>query len=237
MAAYPPADRPAVAPAGFWQRAAAWSLDAALLGPFSLLLTWQLAGARAVTFTRGVDQLLTSCGHAMGRAIIDGTPLPALATTLLHDPALQQAVAGMDAVLWSLVWPPLACFAGLSAIYHVTFESGPRQATPGQRLIGLHVADIQRQRLLPGQALRRHLAGAASWLTLNIGHLMAAAPPAHLSLHDRLSRTRVCAANPHLPAWAKTWLALLAIGQLALIGWWMTSAMETMQAALEQSLR
>lgn len=224
-------------PAGLWQRSVAWTLDAALLGPLSLVLTRPFSGAPAAAFIRDLDQLLASYGHAMGRAIIDGTPLPALAMSLLHDPVLRQALTGLDAALWSLVWPPLACFAGLSAIYHVAFECGPWQATPGQRLIGLHVTDIQRQRLRPGQALRRHLAGAASWLTLNIGHLMAAAPPAHLSLHDRLSRTRVWTASPHLPAWAVAWLALLATGQLALIGWWMASAMETMQAALEQSLR
>lgn len=224
-------------PAGLWQRSVAWTLDATLLGPLSLMLTWPFLGATAGAFTRDMNQLLASYGDAMGRAIIDGTPLPALAMTLLHDPALRQAVAGLDTALWSVVWPPGACFAGLSAIYHVAFECGPWQATPGQRLMGLHVTDNHQQRLRPGQALLRHLAGAASWLTLNIGHLMAAAPPAHRSLHDRLSRTRVWTSTPQLPAWALAWLVLIAISQLALIAWWMANAMETMQAALEQSLR
>lgn len=224
-------------PAGLWQRSVAWTLDAALLGPLSLALAWPFLTAAAATFNRDMNQLLASCGHAMGRAIIDGTPLPALAITLIHDPTLRQAMAGLDALLWSLLWPPLAWLVALSTLYHVLFECGPWQATPGQRLIGLHVTDARRQRLRPGQALLRHLAGGASWLTLNIGHLMAAAPPAHLSLHDRISRTRVWTATPHMPAWAVAWLALLATGQVALIAWWMATAMETMQAALEQSLR
>lgn len=182
------------------------------------------------------SQLMHAIGQAIGRAIIDGAHPLALGLVVMHDAALRQAIAGLEAALWSLAWPPMACFIGLSAIYHVAFECGLRQATPGQRAMGLRVTDAGHQRLRPAGALLRHVAGAASWLSLNVGHLMAAAPPTHLALHDRLSRTRVWAEKSRLPAWAVAWLALLAVGQLGLIAWWMSAAMTTMQAALEQAL-
>lgn len=224
-------------PAGLWQRSVAWTLDGALLGPLSLLLTWPFIATSTAAFTRQTTLLLETCGQAMGRTIIDGIPLPALGMALMQDPALRQTVSGMDTALWSSTWPPLVMFIALSALYHAGLECGPRQATPGQRLMGLLVTDAQRQRLRPGRALLRHVAGAASWLSLNLGHLMAAVPPSHLALHDRLSQTRVWTATTRMPAWAIAWLALVATTQLALIAWWMAVSMATMQAALEHSLQ
>lgn len=224
-------------PAGLWQRSAAWTLDAALWAPLSLVLAWPLIAVRTDAFAQQMNALLQACGDAMGRAIIDGVPLPALGMAVLQDPSIRAATAGLEPALWALVWSPLIGFVVLSAIYHLVFEAGPWQATPGQRLLGLQVTDARQQRLRHGRALLRHVAGAASWLTLNIGHLMAAVPPLHQALHDRLSGTRVWAARSRLPAWAVAWLALVATLSLALGAWWMASAMTTMQLALEQSLQ
>lgn len=225
-----------VIPAGLWQRSAAWTLDAAVLGPLALLLAWPFLAPRAATLAQQMDELLASYGHAMGRAMIDGVPLSSLALALMQDPVLRQNAAGLETVLWSLLWPPVLWFAGLSALYHAGFECGPSRATPGQRLLGLHVTDAQRQRVGVGRALLRHFSGVASWLTLNLGHAMAAVPPSHLALHDRISGTRVSADTARIPSWAIAWLALLATVQLALIAWWMADAMATMEFALEQSL-
>lgn len=229
--------RPPPSPAGVWQRSVAWSLDATVLGSLSLLLSWQLIAPRGCEAADQTTRLLDASGQAMGQAISDGTPLATLSLTLMHDPVLRDSIAGLDAILWSLAWPPVAVFIALSALYHAVFECGKRQATPGQRAVGLYVTDAQHRRLDPLRALLRHVAGAASWLTLNVGHLMAAAPPSHLALHDRISHTRLWANDARLPAWAWAWLALIATGFLALNAWWMSNAMATMQAALEHALR
>ena len=226
-----------IQPAGLWQRSAAWTLDGAVLGAMSLLLAWPLLADRVAAFAQQMNDLLESTGHAMGRAVIDGVPLPALGVTVMQDTSIRATTAGLEDALWALAWPPLLALVVVSAIYHAAFEAGPWQATPGQRLLGLQVTDARQQRLRPGRALLRHVAGATSWLTLNIGHLMAAVPPLHQTLHDRLSATRVWAARPGMPAWAVAWLALVGTLLLALGAWWMASAMATMQLALEQSLQ
>ncbi|QOW19396.1 RDD family protein [Lysobacter ciconiae] len=226
-----------IQPAGLWQRSAAWTLDAVVLGPLSLLPAWPLVSGRAAAFAQQMNALLEACGNAMGRAIIEGVPLPALALTVMQDPSIRASTAELEHALWALGWPPAATLFVVSAIYHIALEAGPRQATPGQRLLGLQVTDARRHRLSPGRALLRHVAGVASWLTLNIGHLMAAVPPLHQTLPDRLSGTRLWAARPRMPAWAVAWLALVGTLAMALGVWWMANAMATMQGALEQSLR
>jgi hypothetical protein len=39
--------------------------------------------------------------------------------------------------------------------------------------------------------LLRHAAGSLSWLTLNLGHLLAALPPHKRALHDWIAGARV----------------------------------------------
>jgi len=222
--------------AGFWQRAAAWSLDAALVAPLSGWLAWPWIAAPAQAWLDQVRALLQHTGQTMGAAILDGAPVPRLAITLLHDPTLHQATAAIRSATWAMAWPALLAFALLGAIYHVAGECAPWQASPGKRLLGLHAADRHGRRLGPGRALMRYFAGALSWATLNLGHLMAAAAPEHLALHDRCSGTRVRAARAGLPRWACAWLALLAIAGLVASTWLAQVASTVIQAALERAL-
>lgn len=223
-------------PAGFWQRAAAWSLDVALIAPFAALLArpWLADAAQAwVAQGRGLAQYI---GRTMGAAILDGTPLPGLAIALLHDPTLQHMLAANRSATWALAWPALLAFALLGAIYHVSAECSPWQASPGKRWLGLRAGERDGRRLGPGRALARYCAGALSWATLNIGHLMATMAPDHLALHDRVSHTRVLATRAILPRWAWIWLGLLTLGSLACCVWLAQVASAVMQAALERVL-
>lgn len=80
------------------------------------------------------------------------------------------------------------------------------------------------------------LAGLLSWLTLNIGHLLAATPP-HLALHDRLASTRVLQPEEDaLPAWAKLWIAAQAVAAVAAAGWTLGTANAALGAALDRLL-
>lgn len=231
-------------PAGFWQRSVAWSLDAAMIAPLAAAVAWPFMSAPAQALPSQTTALLQTAGQAMADAIVDVVPVPQLAAALLHNPALHEASVDLQSTLWSATWPLLLAFALLSGAYHVACESSRRQATPGQRLLGLRVVDVKGHALAPGRALARHLAGSLSWATLNIGHLMAAMEPQRLALHDRLGATRVVKSGPMttgdtdagLPIWARIWLGALGIGALTLTVWGVTSAMTVMRIALEQAL-
>jgi len=223
-------------PAGLWQRSVAWSLDAVLLAVPALLL----AGSRRGDWTHVVERteaVLEHMASAMARAIIEGVPLPGLAIELLADGELRSLAGALQTAVWQWAWPPVLVFVLAGAVYHVAFECSPGQGSPGKRLLGLAVCDRQGRRLRPARALGRHFAGGLSWLSLNLGHAMAAIPPEHLALHDQLSSTRVLApAGRRLPAWGWAWLLLLALIVVAATASGMDWALETMTAALERSL-
>jgi len=164
-------------------------------------------------------------------------PLPLLANSLLHDPAILEAMAALEAQSWSLLWPTVLAFASIGAAYHVGCECSPRQATFGKWLLGMRVDARDGRRLGVGRALARHGTGALSWATLNVGHLMATAAPEHLALHDRCSGTRVVSdTDAGLPGWAWAWLGLLGLATAGAIAWLATVATGIMRAALEQAL-
>ena len=223
-------------PAGFWQRGAAWSLDAALIAPLASWLAWPWLAPSVQAWLDQVRTLLQHTGRMVGAAILDGASLPRLAITLLHDPTLQQASAGLRSATWAMAWPALLAFALVGGIYHVSCECSPWRASAGKRLLGLRAGDRDDRRLGPGRALGRYAAGALSWATLNLGHLMAAAAPEHLALHDRCSDTRVQARRAGLPPWACAWLVVLAIAGIAAGAWAAEAASTVMQAALERAL-
>ena len=168
---------PPARPAGFWPRAAAWSLDAAVIAPASLLASWPWLRPAALDWWTRMQALLESSGTAMGVAILDGTPLPLLATALLHDPALADGVTAVHLASWQLAAPVLLTFALLAALWNVAGECSPWRGSPGKRLLRLQVEC--RHGGVPGlgRALWRHVAGSVSWATLNLGHLLAAAAP------------------------------------------------------------
>lgn len=204
------------AAAGFWRRCAAWSLDAALLALPVLAFGWRHLRAGAAAVGRDYLALLEAAGRSLGEAVQSGVDPAALAARWLADPALRAGIGALEHALWALCWPPLLGFALLGAAWHAWFEASPRQATPGQRALGLRVVDAAGARIGPARALLRHVAGALSWLTLNLGHALALVAPEHRALHDRLAGTRVVqdagASGP--PAWARAWLWLLALALL-----------------------
>lgn len=222
--------------AGLWQRTAGWTLDAAILAPFALVLSgpW-LAPAWDEVQARW-QALLQHAAELMAAAIVAGVPLPALVAQLLHEPGLTAASAALQLALWHLLWPPVLAFAGLGALWQAGFESSHWQASPGRRLLALEVVDDTGRRIGGARALLRHGAGALSWLTLNIGHVLVAAGPAHLALHDRVSGTRVLARRAQLPHWARAWLLLLTAMWLAACGWLAWQASGDLAAALERAL-
>lgn len=75
--------------------------------------------------------------------------------------------------------------------YHAYFVSSPKMATPGKRLCGLYVTDLEGRRLGFGHALLRNVAAALSYLTLYIGFMMAGFTERKQALHDKIAGTLV----------------------------------------------
>ena len=212
----------AEAPAGFWRRYAAWSLDWLLLGlPLAFALSPLLRRARAqfdaidAALQEFVYQHLVAAGGALPSPVAMAMDLLGSETTggPLHAQVLAlQGTLGLVALL----------VLGVGALWFVGFEASPWQATPGKRLAGVRVDATDGARLPFARVLARHAAGALSWMLLNLGHALAGWRRDKRALHDLLAGTRVLALAP-MPRWARAWLwlqfALLAALLLGLLGW------------------
>ncbi len=225
-------------PARFWHRYAAWTLDAV---PIALVAAPFVAGrvaAAAQALDRDLLSLMTVFYRQLdaalgGQAVASPQSLFGLAS----DAALRHAIDAVQADLMRLAAPPVLAFALIGVVYHVGFECSRRRATPGKRALGLRVTGPDGRGPSPGRALARYTAGALSWLTLNLGHALAAVPPQRRALHDRLAGTHVVAESEHvLPTWARGWLiaqAAVAVVATAVLAWhWMG----LVQTALLQAL-
>lgn len=227
------------APAGFWRRYAAWTLDAAIIGVPVLLLAWPAMTTAAAALGASFDALSARLATLMLDGLASAQSPLLLSRLWLADPLLLQATRDLQSALGALLLPPLLAFVALSLTWHVVFERSARQATPGQRALGLIVVDDAGRRPPAGHALLRFLAGSLSWLTLNLGHALAALPPRHLALHDRVSGTRVCLRSDQakpLPPWAKAWIALQLLALLAANAWLLHVAMQAMQRGFDSML-
>lgn len=220
-------------PAGFWRREAAWTLDAAVVAVPALVLAAPGVDRRLARLDAAAGRLAERLAQLMIEGLASGASPLAMARAWVRAPALHAAMGDLQASLWALAWPPLAAFAVLWLAWSVGFESSRWQATPGKRVLGLRVVDAAGHRPAPLRILWRHLCGALSWLTLNLGHAMAALPPAHRSLHDLASATRVerAGADVPLPPWARAWIALQVGGLLAAQAWAVVALQARMLAA------
>lgn len=239
-----------MSPAGFARRCVAWSLDASAVGLVALLvcrrslregmeaaaMAWS---SMAETTARQLAGWVDAAAGGGGTGTIGVSGAGALLRAALADPGLRAAAGQLQAALFQLVAPPLAAFVALFLCWCVGFERSPLRATPGKRALRLQVADAQGGAAASGKLLLRFLAGTLSWLSLNIGHMMAALPPSFTALHDRVSGTRVhrdAGIAAHLPGWARAWLAMLCAALLlagARLALWMSAGL---QAALERAL-
>ena len=101
----------------------------------------------------------------------------------------------------------------LAGIYFSVTESSRHQASIGKRLLGIKVTNMQGEPFALPQSIGRFLAAGLSWITLNLGHALAAWTPQRRALHDYVAGTRVENADPkniRMPVWA--WLVVAAHG-------------------------
>lgn len=225
-------------PAGFWRRYAAWTLDAVPIAIVVSALTWPGLVAGMAALRVAVDALSAALASLLGDMLLSTAPPPSVALQALHDPALRAASATLQSALGMLLVPPLLGFVFVALAYGVAFERSSWRATPGKRALGLVVVDDTGRRLAAGHALLRFGAGGLSWLALNIGHALAALPPRHLALHDRISGTRVLRidADAAMPRWAIAWLALQGVVFVAANAWAFAAMSGAMRSAVDRAL-
>jgi uncharacterized RDD family membrane protein YckC len=85
------------------------------------------------------------------------------------------------------------------------------------------------------QSIVRHVASALSWLTLNLGHALAAIPPQKRALHDYLSGTRVTMSadvSQRLPGWARAWLCFQILAWVLPLAWLVQHAVASLQGGM-----
>jgi len=208
-------------PGGFWHRYAAWSLDFLAIGAIAWFATRAQLHAGFDAALAGWRQLFGGVSQAMSDALLSGRDLHSLAQALLQDPALRAAAQQVQDGLERATLPFAFACAGLALLWHGLGEASPWQGSPGKRAFGLVVTDLDGHRLGFPRAFARQVAGVASWLTLNLGHLLAMLPPQHRALHDYIAGTRVLRADdaPRMPLAAKLWLWLQVLAGLAALAW------------------
>lgn len=177
-------------PAGFARRYAAWSLDATAIAAIATTLAWPVLEPAWRTLSVTWTDLVTTVADALFDGLVAGDPLPVVATGLLHDPGLAGATLAFRWGLWNVAWPFVLAYALVALPWHAAGVASRWQASPGKRVFGAFVTGPGASRPTLARATARHLAAALSWLTLNVGHLMALGP-AHAALHDRIAGTRV----------------------------------------------
>lgn len=219
-------------------RYAAWTLDAACLLPLVAILSASKIGYALAAARTQLQAIASAFPSLFGDALATAQTPTEMARQLLADPAMAAAAEQLQVALGTLLFTPVLVYALLALPWSILFEQSSWQATPGKRALGLRVADERGHRLKAGHALLRYLACGLSWLSLNVGHAMAALPPRRLALHDRLSDTRVLRrpGPPRLPGWAKGWIALQVIGGMFACAWLFLWLQAAMQAAMQQAM-
>ncbi|WP_408951852.1 RDD family protein [Lysobacter sp. Hz 25] len=227
---------PASAPAGFWPRYAAWSLDAAAVAAATSIIGAGQWLALAESARRAYAAMAARTAEVMADSVLDDLSFGGFAQRLLADPALHAVATTTVTALTALVFGWILAFALLGAVYELGFVLSPWQATPGKRALGLRVTDMDGQALGLGRIALRYFGGGLSWLSLNIGHLLAMAKPEHRALHDRLAGARVVRdGDARMPLWGWAWVLLQLSATLFAMVRLFGAMQATMDAAVYQA--
>ncbi|MBW8822958.1 MAG: RDD family protein [Xanthomonadales bacterium] len=183
-----------------WQRrCAAFLIDFGALATAALVVTapWWRTDLRDAD--AAIDGLRATMDATMANALGSGADASGFYASLLSDPALRAAVVAFAQHGSGAIFTVAIAYALLSAAWNIGGELSPWQGSPGKHLLGLRVVDVSGRRAPFAQLLVRQIAAGLSWLTFNLGHLLAWWPPFR-SLHDRIAGTDVVATTGSGPA-------------------------------------
>jgi uncharacterized RDD family membrane protein YckC len=212
---------PGRAPARFWHRYAAWSLDFAAISAIAWLFTQAEIRAGIDAADIAWHELSGRVAQAMADSLLAGGDVSSISRTLMQDASLRAAAQALQDGIEQATLPFAVACTGIALLWHALGEASSWQGSPGKRAFGLVATDIDGNRLGFARAFARQVAGAASWITLNLGHLLAALPPQYRALHDYIAGTRVLRSDqaPRMPSMAKLWLWLQILASMAALAW------------------
>lgn len=179
--------------AGFWKRYAAYFIDWLLISVASNLLLTPVS-------------------------LFYAPRLKALLPVAQHMPPEELLLQMWSDVLWPLTLWSIVAWVLIAFPYFAILESSKARGSLGKQALGIVVADQRGRPIRFGQASLRFFMTAFSWLTLNLGHAMAAWRRDKRALHDLLAGTTVLnrdPEHPEMPVWAK-WMVGLQLGLVVL---------------------
>lgn len=155
--------------AGFWIRFIAYLIDSIIIGIPIAIITFVI--------------IIVMFG-AMG--VFEYSSDPIAMETELSGGEVISIVGGYLIIILIGIFGSVAYFAG--------FHSSKLQATPGKRLLGLKVVDLDGNRISFWRALGRYFAMILSGI-MYIGYIMAAFTEKKQALHDMIAGTYVIKSN------------------------------------------
>jgi len=114
-----------------------------------------------------------------------------VATANGEEPDIIGVMNTVEAVLMPMLIFSTVAYFVLAGAYFSMMESSRYQATLGKRLLGIKVTNTNGEPINLSQSIGRFLAASLSWVTMNLGHALAAWTPERRALHDFLAHTRV----------------------------------------------
>jgi hypothetical protein len=196
-------------PAGFWKRYVAYFID--------LVVVWLVLELLEKLFFSGAE---SSQLEQLRQQLVAIQNQPTVSPDLpsAYQVQLSTAMQAMGLLLRMSMYSSIA-YVVIGGAYFALCESSAWQATPGKRLLGIKVTDANGLRIGLGRAFGRFFAAGLSWLTLNLGHAMAAWTAEHRALHDYVAGTRVenaDSAHPRMPPWG--WMVVAAHALVFVLG-------------------
>ncbi len=195
-------------PAGFWKRYAAYFIDVVILYVVVEVLSMLFFSLQSQSALESLKQTLASLQTATANG---------------EEPDIVGTMQTVQAVLMPVFIFSTVAYFVLAGAYFTMMESSRYQATLGKRLLGIKVTNANGEPIALSQSIGRFLAASLSWVTMNLGHALAAWTPERRALHDYLAQTRVenvDPKNPRMPILG--WLIiiiniLLFVGSFALL--------------------
>ena len=185
-------------PAGFWKRYVAYFVDIVILYIAVEVLSTIYFSFQVHSEMETLTQLYNSlkAGSAAGEQ-----PDPYVLMQQLENVL-------MPALIFST-----SVYFILGGIYFSVMESSRHQATIGKRMLGIKVTNANGEPIGLPQSVGRYCAASLSWITLNLGHALAAWTPERRALHDYIASTRVENVDPQnlgMPLWG--WVVVIVHG-------------------------
>lgn len=160
--------------AGFWRRVLALVIDGVIM----------LGGIWLYAIPSLLSQVVIH-SQTQGESIWDSLDLANEEFAYLTNSIWMDEHFNPEMFTFSMVW--IAIFTILFSL----LEASKWQASPGKKLIGLYVCDMNGERLDFSQSFMRNFNKAFSLLTFNIGFLLAGLTRKRQALHDMMSHCLV----------------------------------------------